>query len=303
LPSATTYSTHLGNALRVENPPVAVSRILRKSEISVTEVKSDNPGEFASDPLPRAEGYNLGLQLRDYEMHRLWEEGKASKVCDLRAGETVVYDLRKEFSVLLDRPFHSLHFYIPRKAFDAISEDAGASKVTELSYVPGRGVPDVVLSNLGGSMLAAIERPEQANTLFVDHVTLAVAVHVAQTYGGMAPIAKPAQGGLAPWQERRALELLGSNLDGRITLKEIAQQCGLSVSHFSRAFRLSTGMPPHSWLINRRIEVAKSLLRNKRLSLADVALSSGFADQSHFTRVFTRAAGLSPGAWRRCVED
>jgi AraC-like DNA-binding protein len=196
-----------------------------------------------------------------------------------------------------------LHFYIPRKAFDAISDDAGASKVAELQYVPGRGVPDAVISNLGGSMLAALDRPDQANTLFVDHVTFAVAVHVAQTYGGMAPIAKPAQGGLAPWQERRALELLAANLDGHVTLKEIAQQCGLSVSHFSRAFRQTTGLPPHGWLINRRVEVAKSLLRNKQVSLADVALSSGFVDQSHFTRVFTRAAGLSPGAWRRCVED
>jgi AraC-like DNA-binding protein len=282
---------------------VVVSRILRKSEISVTELKSDSPGEFESDPLPQEDAYNLGLQLRDFEMHRMWEEGKASKICDLKTGQTVLYDLNRKFSVMLDRPFHSLHFYIPRKAFDAISEDAGASKVTELRYVAGKGVADPVISNLGGSMLSALERPDQANTLFVDHVTFAVAVHTAQTYGGMAPIAKPTQGGLAPWQERRALELLSANLDGHVTLKEIAQQCGLSVSHFSRAFRQTTGLPPHGWLINRRVEVAKSLLRNKQLSLFDVALSSGFVDQSHFTRVFTRAVGLSPGAWRRCLVD
>jgi AraC-like DNA-binding protein len=59
------------------------------------------------------------------------------------------------------------------------------------------------------------------------------------------------------------------------------------------------GIAPHNWLLTRRIEVAKEQLRSSQLSLSDVALACGFADQSHFTRVFTRMVGVSPGAWRR----
>jgi AraC family transcriptional regulator len=77
----------------------------------------------------------------------------------------------------------------------------------------------------------------------------------------------------------------------------------LSVSHFSRAFRRTMGVAPHSWLLARRIEVAKERLRDCRLSLSDVALACGFADQSHLTRVFTRMVGVSPGAWRRALDE
>jgi AraC family transcriptional regulator len=75
--------------------------------------------------------------------------------------------------------------------------------------------------------------------------TLALGTHVAQTYGGMRPLSPPIRGGLAAWQEKRAKEILSSNLDGRMPLKEVALQCGLSGSHFSRAFRRSVGAAPH----------------------------------------------------------
>ena len=86
-------------------------------------------------------------------------------------------------------------------------------------------------------------------------------------------------------------------------LKDVARECRLSVSHFSRAFRRSMGVAPHYWLLTRRIEVAKEKLRDRRMSLSDVALVSGFADQSHLTRVFTSMVGVSPGAWRRALDE
>jgi AraC-like DNA-binding protein len=148
-----------------------------------------------------------------------------------------------------------------------------------------------------------LSHPQQANRLFVDHIALAVGIHVAQTYGGMRPVPHPARGGLAPWQERRAKEILSANLDGSMPLKDVARECRLSVSHFSRAFRRTMGVAPHSWLLTRRIEVAKEKLRYSRLSLSDVALACGFADQSHLTRVFTGMVGVSPGARRRALDQ
>jgi AraC family transcriptional regulator len=88
-----------------------------------------------------------------------------------------------------------------------------------------------------------------------------------------------------------------------VPLKEVARECRLSVSHFSRAFRRSMGAAPHNWLLTRRVEAAKDKLRDDRLSLSDVALACGFADQSHLTRVFTRMVGVSPGAWRRALDQ
>jgi AraC family transcriptional regulator len=128
---------------------------------------------------------------------------------------------------------------------------------------------------------------------------LAVGAHIASTYGGMKSEQPTVRGGLAPWQEKRAIEILDANLDGEVAPDALAQECGLSASHFSRAFRKSMGVAPHQWLLRRRVEKARQALRDTDASLVDIALACGFADQSHFTRVFARLSGVSPGAWRR----
>jgi transcriptional regulator GlxA family with amidase domain len=102
---------------------------------------------------------------------------------------------------------------------------------------------------------------------------------------------------------RRAKEILSANLDGRVPLKEVARACGLSVSYFSRAFRRSMGATPHNWLLTFRVEIAKQKLREGRLSLRDIALACGFVDQGHLTQVLTRFVGVSPGAWRRALDE
>jgi AraC-like DNA-binding protein len=132
---------------------------------------------------------------------------------------------------------------------------------------------------------------------------LAFGVHIAQTYGGMRPFSRLARGRLAPWQERRAKEILRANLRGGVPLKEVARECRLSVGYFSHAFRRTLGVAPHNWLIEQRIVLSKEKLRDDRLSLTDVAAECGFSDQSHLTRHFKRIVGVSPGAWRRALTE
>ena len=112
-------------------------------------------------------------------------------------------------------------------------------------------------------------------------------------------ITRPARGGLAPRQAKRACERLASDLNGKLSLRQIAAEFGLSVSHFSRAFRISTGLPPYQWLLGQRVNAAKQLMTLSDLSLSEIAISAGFATQSHFTRVFSDAVGVTPSAWRR----
>jgi AraC-like DNA-binding protein len=221
----------------------------------------------------------------------------------MRAGEFMVHDLRRSPRMMVDKPVHSLLFYLPQTALDALADDANVPRVAELGYEPGVSVPDETVKSLGLSLLPALRAPEQVSRLFMDHLTVAVAAHIAQTYGGMQPHSSPVQGGLAPWQEKRSKEMLASDLTGAAPLHDISRACGLSVSHFSRAFRRSTGFSPHAWLLHMRVEAAKAMLRRREAPLSLIALACGFADQSHFTRVFTRRVGLSPGAWRKYLSD
>ncbi|MDX8453338.1 AraC family transcriptional regulator [Mesorhizobium sp. VK9D] len=105
--------------------------------------------------------------------------------------------------------------------------------------------------------------------------------------------------GLAPAQLRRVTAFMEQSLPNAVALKDLAEMTGLCESYFSRAFKASTGMAPHRWYLAAKVQRSQKLLLETGDSLADVALASGFADQSHFTRAFRTIAGVSPGAWRR----
>src|SRR5260221_14050646 len=295
------FGQRLGEALRVENAPAIVTRSLRTADIAVTEIRCDNPLPEMSGSIQQEDAFLVALQLRDRPNREYWEDGRQAPVCDVRAGESCLYDLKRGPTALLDKPYHVLSFYLPRAALDAIADDANAPRIRDLSYEPGAGVNDVTISGLGSLLRPALSHPDQANPLFLDHVLLGVGVHIAQTYGGMRPMSRPVRGGLAPWQERRAKEILRANLHG-VPLKEVARECGLSVGHFSHASRRTPGVAPPKWLIRQRVVLSKEKLRDGGLSLSDVATECGFSDQSHLTRVFRQTVGASPGAWRRALK-
>jgi AraC family transcriptional regulator len=296
------YGQRLGDRLRVENAPAIVTRALCNADMAVTEIRSDNPLPEMSDPIQPEDAFLVALHLRDRPHHEYWEDGRRAPMCDLRAGESSLHDLKRDPKAVLDTPYHSLVFYLPRAALDAIADEANAPPIRDLNYEPGAGVNDLTIFTLGNLLLPALRHPDQANPLFVDHVLLAVGVNIAQTYGGMRTMSQPVPGWLAPWQEQRAKEIIAANLGG-VPVAELARECELSRVHLARAFRRSAGVTPYQWLMERRIEVAKEKLRDKRLSLADVATECGFADQSHFTHYFTRLVGVTPRDWRRALKE
>gem|GEM_PF-7013193 len=131
-----------------------------------------------------------------------------------------------------------------------------------------------------------------------DHVAFAICARLASRYGGHTPLPARRAGALNARQERLAKAALVADLTREPELASVAQVCGMPVGRFIRAFRLTTGMPPFRWLRAFRVERAKDLLLNSPLAPAQIAYDCGFADQSHFTRVFIAAVGVTPGAWR-----
>jgi AraC family transcriptional regulator len=297
------FAQKVGRFLHLKDaPPSLVTRSLRSAELAVTETRDDHPVRRLADSMPPEDAYLVSLKFRDYGDCECWERGKCVIKTDIRAGATYLYDLKRDPRYVLDKPFHSLFFHLPRSALDDIAKQAGAPRIGELSYQPGVGHDDATIRHLGASFMEVLHQPDETNRLFIDHMMLALTAHVAKTYGGLRRAAEPARGGLALWQVKRVCERLESDLGGKLSLETIAAEFDLSVSHFSRAFRISTGLPPHQWLLQQRVKVAKQLMTVRDLSLAEIALSAGFANQSHFTRVFSAVVGVSPGAWRRETE-
>lgn len=110
---------------------------------------------------------------------------------------------------------------------------------------------------------------------------------------------KSFSGGLASWQAKAVLRHVDNNLHRRIALDELAELSQLSRTQFRRSFTKSFGMPPHRWIIHRRISLAQDIMAGGKEKLSEVALRCGLFDQSHFTRVFVNTTAITPSAWRR----
>jgi AraC-like DNA-binding protein len=105
---------------------------------------------------------------------------------------------------------------------------------------------------------------------------------------------KPSRGGLSPAATRRVCDYIEEHLDEKIRLNGLAALAGLSTDHFARAFHHSVGVTPHTYLLRRRLEQVEHMLRETHAPLSEIALATGFSDQSHLARHFRRWAGMSP---------
>lgn len=132
-----------------------------------------------------------------------------------------------------------------------------------------------------------------------DPVIEAVTVHFGTIGTGVPRCLQRFSGGLAPWQCKRARDLMLDDLAHCPSLSAVASACGLSNRQFHRAFKASNGLSPHRWLLGARVDRAREMLEKSAASIAEVAHACGFADQSHLTRVFQKLVGAAPGAWRR----
>lgn len=158
---------------------------------------------------------------------------------------------------------------------------------------------DEVVLQLARIMARSMGEDDRGTRLLRSRILLAIATRILSICEDSECSPAPQTGGLAPWQLRRASDLMCRDFESALPLDAVARECGLSRSHFSRAFRASTGLSPHHWLSLRRVEFAQHLLRTSGQSLAEVAAACGYADQGHFTRTFARLVELTPGRWRR----
>ena len=173
------------------------------------------------------------------------------------------------------------------------------SAVKDALAEPIVGFSHDALGRAFDELVGELTEPDEMLPMFTEGWAMKALAYVARAARAPQPD-RPASGsGLAPWQLRRAQEMFRADLSENLSLNHVAAACKLSVSHFARAFKASTGKPPHQWVMNARIDVARDMLANSATPLVHVAGMCGFADQSHFSRVFARSMGASPGAWRR----
>ncbi|KWV58507.1 AraC family transcriptional regulator [Rhizobium altiplani] len=241
-------------------------------------------------------GFVVGVSATGRHTRRVFHEHHATNHAFDRDA-IYIRDLSDHYKADLGGAFDFLLLQISPASLERISEEAELAGVNSLTAETAS--KDVVLSNLARLLIPALESPEKAPQLFVDQMATTIGSYLVQRYGKRSsPLALRSRR-LSRVQEKRAKSLLLENLDGEISVLDVAKACNLSRGYFIQAFRETTGMTPYQWLLNERVSRARVLLRTPDIPLSEVAISCGFADQSHFTRVFTNLVGTTPGSWRR----
>ena len=240
----------------------------------------------------------LNLTLRDDAAPITQDHARPLYVIPFPYGTLALASL-VNLTMAAGRSSRPVRVYVRRAAFDQLTDSYGAERLQRLDLTPRDTEPDTVLTNLAACLDECLQGGHAVTSELTDHVIQAIHCHVAHVYGGIVFPERLAKGGLARWQLKLALEQLDRLLDrGRPPLAGIARVCGLSVSHFSRAFTHSTGLSPTHWSKRRRLEHAKELLRSTTRTLTDISQVCGFADQSHFSNQFSLATGTTPARWR-----
>jgi AraC family transcriptional regulator len=269
------------------------------NDFVINHIARKRPGHGMTDRATKRGCYVACVHLEKLDSYDVWCDDELELSSALEVGALHVNDMRNAWRADIRSPFHVVNFCVPQSALDEITSEEGNPAIAELHCPIGLARVDTVLKNFAMALLPALATPDQTNKLFADHAARAVTAHLAKTYGAIQFRPRYDRGGLAPWQERRAKEMLRENLSGDLSLSQLASACRLSAGHFSRAFKQTVGYPPHQWLLHQRVERAKQLILNTDDPLCAIALDTGFADQSHFTRVFSQHVKASPAAWRR----
>ncbi|MCX4850331.1 AraC family transcriptional regulator [Streptomyces sp. NBC_00893] len=166
-----------------------------------------------------------------------------------------------------------------------------------LELTPSYHFADPLLTMLVQRIVAAYEGPEPVDSLYAESLVQAVAAIVIR-HNTQAKHLPARDAGMPARRIAELRDYIHVNLSRRLTLDELAKVAGVSTSHFNRIFKAATGETPYQYVLRQRVERARDALLHTDTSIADIALSTGFADQSHLTRSLRRAFGLTPRTLR-----
>jgi AraC family transcriptional regulator len=193
-----------------------------------------------------------------------------------------------------------LQVYLRGSAYQAAVSEIYNCDTSRAQLVPRFAILDPMLEQIAIALVSALRDGTAGDGLYIDTVAQMLAVHLARFHSSNSRAPRtPAAPTVSGQRMVRIMDYIEANLDGDLTLEAMATEVNISPIYLARAFKAAIGQSPHRYVLARRIERAKELLRNTELPVVDVALSSGFSSQSHLSYWFQRFLGVSPAAYRQ----
>jgi AraC family transcriptional regulator len=177
-----------------------------------------------------------------------------------------------------------------------------ALRFDEIEFKPRLFFYDRDLLETALKLTSQVENPGSMHRQYAEALGIVLTHELVRISGDGGHRAPVSRGGLACWQQKRVAAYIEEHVADDIPLATLAELARLSRFHFSRSFKHSFGMPPHRYHAHRRIERAKQLLADRKLSVTAIALDTGFSDTSTFTAAFHRLTGQTPSCYRRNLD-
>ncbi|WFU13988.1 AraC family transcriptional regulator [Bradyrhizobium sp. CB3481] len=294
---------------RQSNSPIADGR---PADVEMARVLKTAPLRMASDPSSGAIAYWKHDPLHDVVepmadhvimtypagSQRLERRtGKSAAITTARPGVVTVIPAGSTSRWDIHQPMDVVQLYLPYRTLERVAGEAGMAAPSDL--LERTGHPDLITSRLLLSAADVLEGSEALDALFRQQLTDLLATRLLAAHTSSPTTFQPTMGGLSPTALRRAVERLRSDIDADVSLAALASDVGLSRFHFCRAFKESTGLSPHAWLRQHRLEQAMNMLRDTDASVVSVAAALGYASQTAFAAAFRRLTGETPSDWRR----
>jgi AraC family transcriptional regulator len=225
--------------------------------------------------------------------------GRSVAIGTFRPGVVIVIPQGSSSRWDIPKPVDVVQLYLPPTTLKRIADEANTA--TPIDLLERTGHPDPITSRLLLSASDSLEGNGALDALFRHQLTDLLATRVLAAHTGSPTTIQPTMGGLSPKVMLRAIERLRSDSDADVSLAALASDAGLSRFHFCRAFKDSTGLSPHAWLRQYRIEQAMNMLRDTDESVVSVAVALGYSSQTAFAAAFRKLTGETPTDWRRRV--
>lgn len=290
------HSQRVARAFGLSGVPATVIGTSPGLAITFLELELHRNGGGESHPMRTDDAFLLMHFAHPQENFRLHCENGERYATGILEKESCLLDLRAPFSLSWSCPLHALVLYIPRQVFFDGNELCVERHTLRCDLKMDDAVLASIMGCLGGSPLG---RRNRGRDLFVRHVLLAACARLTQLCVIEVAEFHIAPRALTSEQQDSATSLMRDHMAGGLSMRVLAEACGMAHIEFVRAFKRSFGVSPRDWLTARRLERARELMSDHSLPLTEIASKVGFSDSSQFNRIFTRFTGCPPGAWRR----
>jgi AraC family transcriptional regulator len=229
----------------------------------------------------------------------IWRSEGKQESGTIKPGSLILLSRGTEDAVTFPKAVRRILLNLEPSVFEWATPDHKPGRGVEL--VNHWGVEDRQVEYLLRALEADLEAGLPSGQLFGESLLCALAVHLERSYGVTVLREQKVRNGLPKARLRRVLDFIESNLDREITLGMLAETAGMSPHYFSVMFKQSTTFSPHQYVLRTRIELARRLLNDSRVTIFEAAVRTGFSDQSHFTKIFRRIVGVTPTAYRAAL--